>query len=470
MVYERKTIDILVSDELKNILKEIESESIVASLLLKKRHSKEDLIEDPVNYISISTQDKTKLSYLTHDRLGSIDQGEYWTSSRRYHAKPGSFVTKVFKNISAKEVEKFSNLFRSEVNKPEFTFDIVNGEKIREFYRWSCYASNERGTLGASCMKHDGCQRSLDIYVENKEASMLVMLNGDGMLMGRALLWDFSSYKIMDRIYTINDEELQFYFKKWATSNGYFYKSEQNWYNTLFFEQFGGKKIELYLDLQINTDFRYLPYMDTFKFIDINSGRLHNYIPENTNIRTLCATDGSKYESDYLRFDSIDKVFRFRGDSIFIDYLNIFTSEQNTRWSHVNDKYILKTDAYYDEVINDYIFTAEMNHLNNQERIDDMRKRVEEGRNKMDWHKGRGMDILTIYPRDIYVQRIEQRHETAVSEMFHTDDTQEPVPSIDLENFSNTLYGAIIPNRYQRQGQRQNGVNETNISQEENIQ
>ena len=109
--YERKTIDVLISDDLRNILREIESDSIVASLLLRKRHAKEDLVDSPVNYISISSQDKSKISYLTTDRMEKLDTDTYWTSSRRYHVKPGSFIGKLFNDIPAKEVEKFSNLF-----------------------------------------------------------------------------------------------------------------------------------------------------------------------------------------------------------------------------------------------------------------------------------------------------------------------------------------------------------------------
>ena len=53
---------------------------------------------------------------------------------------------------------------------------------------------------------------------------MLVMLNLEGNLKGRALLWNFGTNKIMDRIYTTDDEKLHLYFKKWATENGYLYK------------------------------------------------------------------------------------------------------------------------------------------------------------------------------------------------------------------------------------------------------
>jgi hypothetical protein len=245
MAYERKTYDLFISEELKEILTSIESESLVAQLLLRKRHDKDSLVDSPVNFISVSSSDRTKLAYLSADRIESIDPSLYWSSSRRFAVKPGSFVTKLFKDIPSKEVEKFSNLYRSQANKPSFNFSVVKGESVRGYYHFESYAS-EKGSLGASCMKHDNCQDYMSIYVDNREqVKMLAMLNQDGRLMGRALLWDFDSYKIMDRIYTTCDEDLQFFFKKWATDNGYFYKAEQNWFNTLFFEQIGQKRQEL---------------------------------------------------------------------------------------------------------------------------------------------------------------------------------------------------------------------------------
>jgi hypothetical protein len=136
MPYERKTHDVLVSDKLKAVLSEFESDSVVASLLLKKRHDKEDLVENPISFISISSDDVTKISYMTQDRMSIVNPDEYWTSSRRFQAKPGAFIGKIFKNIPAKEVEKFSNLYRSHVSKPKFTFKVVCGESIREYYHY----------------------------------------------------------------------------------------------------------------------------------------------------------------------------------------------------------------------------------------------------------------------------------------------------------------------------------------------
>jgi hypothetical protein len=386
MPYERKTVDIHISDDLKNVLSVIESESLVAALLLKRRNNREDLADSYVNYISISKQDRTKLSYLTQDRIDSLDPQEYWTSSRRYMTKPGAFISKVFKDIPAKEVEKFSNLFRSQAAKAPFRFEVVKGDSIKDFYYYENYHSSERGSLGVSCMKHEHCQKYFDLYTENEEnVSMLTMFNDRNRLIGRALLWDFESHKIMDRIYTYNDEELSFYFKQWATEHGYYYKSEQNWFNTLFFEQIGTGKKEFKLEIKLpNIKQHYYPYMDTFKFIDLEKGILYNYLPEDTSsLRTLTSSDGSKHPSDYLVFDMIDRVMRYRNDAAYVQYAEIWTGRQNVVYSNYNDKWMLKQDSRYEELIDDYIFNEEHNDKNSDrvlKLIEQRRKEQEERR------------------------------------------------------------------------------------------
>lgn len=373
---------ILISDELKNILVEIESESIVASLLLKETHKQEDLVANPVNYISISSEDRTKISYLTEERINlltkqSLTNPELWTSSRRFQVKPGSFITKLFKNIHPKDVEKFSNLFRSQSVKPVFHFTIVSGEDIRKLYNYKSYSVDSRGSLGASCMKMDECQKFLDIYVKNEDkVSMLTMMDTDNRVMGRAILWNFDSNKIMDRIYTKSDEELCFYFKQWATKNGYLYKTEQHWTNTLSFEQINVSKQEFKFEIKLNPSIhKFYPYMDTFKFLDINTGSLYNHIPDDSSsIRTLSAADGSRYEQDYFRLDEIDRIYRHRTECIFLEYIKINTWCGYAQWSEVNSQYILSKDCEYDKTIDDYVFIEEYVQLNKQDRIEDVRK------------------------------------------------------------------------------------------------
>lgn len=393
MTQEKKPFEIKISDRLRDVLLEFESESEVARLLLSKDIGQ--LVEDPINYISVSEQDPSRISYLSTDRVKKIEnefpepeyntEGVLWASGIRFHARPGSFITKIFKNVSPKEVEKFSNLYRSNINKPKFKLEVVSGDLIKDYYHYDIYAGG--GTLGNSCMKHDSCQRFFEVYTKNPEiVSMLVMLNEGGLLMGRALLWTYESYKIMDRIYTTCDEELSFYFKKWATDNGYLYKSEQNWFNTMSFESLGNKKRDIKIDISLkNNSIKYFPYVDTFKWINTETNTLHNYIPNVSNkrdIKTLASSEGTGYDYDYIILDSIDNMHRYRNECNFVSYLNIYTYQGNINYSDINDKWILCKDAIFDEDLGDYLFNEEHNHLNNMNAINERRDLIHQRRER----------------------------------------------------------------------------------------
>ena len=218
------------------------------------------------------------------------------------------------------------------------------------------------------------------MYVENPDKiSLLLMLNEDDRVMGRALLWNFDTNKIMDRIYTINDEQLQFYFKKWATENGYYYKSQQNWYNSIQFERLGeGKKI-LKFDIKLNNyDFRYYPYMDTFKFFNPDTGTFSNYRPDGRDHYTLCSSDGSKYDWNYLEYDDFEKVYRHRGETVRLHYLDMNAHPDRCNYSNIMDQYILCEHSQWREDIEDYVFIGEYSDLNDNERIKQRLKDMEE--------------------------------------------------------------------------------------------
>ena len=220
-IYERKTSDIFISDKLRAVLEIFKDKSEVARTLLYRRLNKELLAEDHVNFISVSQNDPTKISYLTTERIEFIaksDSEDYWTTSRRIACKPGSFVGKILKDIPAKEIENFANLYKTFASKKDLEFKVVTGNDILKYYHKDNYF-NQNGSLGNSCMKSESCQDYFNIYTQNPMISMLVVLAPNEKLIGRALLWDLGEDKVMDRIYTINDEELMFHFKKWAINN-----------------------------------------------------------------------------------------------------------------------------------------------------------------------------------------------------------------------------------------------------------
>lgn len=386
MTEERKTVDIIISDDLRNVLLEIQ-DSQVAQLLVKGTHFEDELADDHVNYISISKKDLTKISYLTKERYEGLSTDECWATTKRIMAKPGGFISKVFKNISEKEVEKFSTLFRSEITKPKLDFQVFEGDEIKKFYHYSSYCERNSGSLHASCMKYDNCQNFFEIYSKNPDNCKIVVLfdNDDATrIIGRAILWHVGDHKVMDRIYTINDEAYQFYFKQWASKHDYYFKSEQNWFNTRQFEMLGSKKINLDLVLDLpNTKFDRVPYMDTFKFMDFE-GKLYNFQPKGKEYYTLTDTGGRKNGYDHLVTDYITGVLRYRGDAIRLRYLEVeggvraHTHPDSCYYSDIMDTYILREHAFQHPILKDYIFNEDFKSHNDEERIKERIKYVEE--------------------------------------------------------------------------------------------
>ena len=370
--YVRKTIDFFISDKLRELLTLFSSESEVARKLLHRRISSDEIIEDHVNFVSISDSDPSKISYLTKDRISKIGDSpdfDYWTTSKRFHCKPGALVTKIFKDVSSKEVEKFSNLYKSFVLKNDLVFKIVSGDDIKKYYHQDSYQS-ESGSLGSSCMKYSKCQNFLDLYTKSDKVKMVILSKEKSdLIIGRALIWDCSqdsdgyrvSSKIMDRIYTIQDEDYTHFFKIWAKENGYWFKTNQNWGDAGHFDSKTEESVELKLSLKIDTSdlFKY-PYLDTFKWLDIKSGDIFNYKPtyftnDTSRFILLSSADGQYNDCNHIKFDDIDRVWRHPGDMEYYGGGN-YTTPRNLNYSNIFETWILRSESVYEESIDDFIY------------------------------------------------------------------------------------------------------------------
>lgn len=382
MPYERKTTDIFITPELADLLTQFRSHSVIADALLQKRLSKEIVHDNHINYLSLS-KDDLKISYLPFDRINKykeVIENEpqiAWKANLRIKANPGSAIQKVFKNLNNKDIEVFVNYFKALQAKKEYEMKIVSGPDIRKYYFYNSY-KQQSGSLGNSCMKYDGCASFFSLYEENDDTiKMLIMSDPSDKIYGRALLWHVGDVKVMDRIYTINDEEYSIHFKKWAEQNGYIFKTHQKFDHTLQFDE-NGKTSEKRLSVKLNNSkFDLYPYLDTFKFLNRNDGVLYNYNPiEDTeepfgcdnNISILMAPNGSYYGSQHIVFDHIDRKYLHKGDAVFIKEKNFYTNTGNCNWSNTNDRYILKDISFFCEVIGDHFLNER--ELNNQDRLD----------------------------------------------------------------------------------------------------
>ena len=122
----------------------------------------------------------------------------------------------------------------------------------------------------------------MNIYADNPNVvKMLVNIDENGAVKSRALLWESATdkegniYKVMDRIYSVYDHEINS-FKKWASENGFIYKYEQSAKSErLFVTPDGVKDLRLKIQLE-NWRMKKYPYIDTFKFLNFNDGILSN--------------------------------------------------------------------------------------------------------------------------------------------------------------------------------------------------
>ena len=254
----------------------------------------------------------------------------------------------------------------------------------------------------------------------------------------------------------MNDGEFQYHFKKWAIDNGYVYKHEQRWNSTLTFES-NGEKQEKRLAIKLaRFDYSKYPYMDTFKFLDRRNGVMYNYIPESVDFKTLCAPDGSYYDSDYLVHDFFSNIYIHRGDSVVIGYVNgallpdstYRTQPNNCYYSECNSCYILTKDAIYDESLDDYMFNADLDHLNNNKGIDDRRasiKRRDEAREERERERSAQMTLLERQRRESIEWGEEPIHATDTAVASDTEVTGTRRGSSFLRDM---LRGGSIPASY----------------------
>lgn len=281
---------LLFDDDMVNFLDRISGESKIALLLL---NSNNKIINEVGNFIKSEAGEIDVVSYLPKSKYSKTDRIDGFSDGiGRVKIRVGRFINRFLSestrfsfSITDRDVEEFVNIYKSYFSKDESRLKIVSGEEILHWYLENNYFTpnqNRYGTLWNSCMRYPDRNKYMALYTKNSNIKMLIFLSEDGRLRSRALLWEkvFDSkgneYKVMDRIYSIYDHDVNF-FKEWARKNGYIHKLEQSARSERLFVQCDGKvvNLSLYMDLEEHS-LRYYPYLDTFKFFDINKGRFSN--------------------------------------------------------------------------------------------------------------------------------------------------------------------------------------------------
>ena len=249
----------------------------------------------------------------------------------------GRLVNQIFPGkYTSKEVEDFVNSFKN-VNKPgENELKLVKGQDIKKYYLYTNYAE-ESGDLGNSCMRYTRCQEYLDIYTQNpNQVQLLVYLNEEDKVLGRALLWLLNDEKsddiegaeyFLDRIYGI-DDSIKKLFQDHAETQGWAWRTKSGYSDTKYItykgEEHSGVKMSIELD---KYDFNYYPYMDTFKELDNSESKLYNNDDEDRNW-TLNHTDGTYEDNNGVWSDWEDRRIP-EGEAVYSDWLDTYIYERN---------------------------------------------------------------------------------------------------------------------------------------------
>lgn len=262
--------------------------SVIAQILLNG-DSKYILLEG--NFISKVEKEIDMVSFLPVSKFEKVE--DVWHKGRT-SMKIGRFLRKFLNEYSIISydiddvmIEKFVNTFKSYFSRDTSKLKIVEGTDILKYYQEDSYHTNggRYGSLWNSCMRQYERNKFMKLYADNiDKVKMLVFFDDNEKIRARALLWDGVRdhndkdvrYKFMDRIYSYYDHDVDF-FKDWAKENGYITKWEQSAKSERDFD-LGDKvhsRMSLYVKLE-NTEQDYFPYLDTFKFYNVDKKRFSN--------------------------------------------------------------------------------------------------------------------------------------------------------------------------------------------------
>jgi hypothetical protein len=228
------------------------------------------------------------------DAIMAVDEtlDKVWNATSRTNMKVGRIVrallTKAGISVTDNELVEFVNLYKSTfdvINDAFSKFELVNGSEISYWYSAEHYES-ETSSLGNSCMANVDSD-FFDIYVENKDVcSLLILYSNDGeiengkfkssKIRGRALVWKTTcGDTFMDRIYTINDSDIDL-FKQYCVDKNWWHKKSQGTSSFLNLKRGSSEKEASYVVNLRNSNFDHYPYLDSLMFLNRDSGELSN--------------------------------------------------------------------------------------------------------------------------------------------------------------------------------------------------
>ncbi len=267
--------------------------SSIAEKILKFRNQPFNLtlvdITDGIDNVSFTSSIKLSQLNISDSNIKQVNLDSYKSLyfENRTTIKIGRFVKKLFGNeFSDKEIEEFVNKYKAITTKKllkfEITEDFIRGYSSKNY---TYEGSNNYNPLLNSCMNDE---KSLLDFYKLLPVKLLLLLNEEGHIFGRSIIWETDNGTFMDRIYTALGHDY-YKFIDYAKKNNIIYKSENKsgayvGYNKN--DSIGWFEMSVSLDFEVekyNVDIftgypMNFPYMDTFIYAQKN--KLSNKKPE----------------------------------------------------------------------------------------------------------------------------------------------------------------------------------------------
>jgi hypothetical protein len=305
-----------------------------------------------------TTDDNSKLSFIPDNQANTKIESGIDPSTLFNKNNNTTTIGRVVKSIlrdNGKEftdvqVAKFVDRFKAAFTGESGTdIRIVKGEDIRYWYLVDNYCSETRGckgSLGKSCMSYEVCQEFLDIYVENpNQVSMVILVNPDGKLRARALLWKTNLGLYLDRIYYTDQSEQDILLNHMGSEISLSYSNDD----------YNDSKIEVILSSQ--RDYEHYPYMDSLMYYYVPRGTLYmtdRKVKDRSSFYLLQDTEGWLEVLDMIWCEFEGDNFH-EDETVFSTYEDYYLLKQYSVFSKYVDSYLRKEFAVFSEYLNDYL-------------------------------------------------------------------------------------------------------------------
>jgi hypothetical protein len=329
-----------------------------------------------INYLTL--RDDGSLSFLPAGKEHIVTENGTWSRKSRQAGAPAKVIKKLLTPRAAKlfkdvDFEQFANSYKSACDAETKRFEIWENTKIPNVYCMK--REHGGGTLNDSCMNGDSDY--LDMYFYCPKLRIIVLLNKDNELCGRALLWQVGEDEyLMDRIYVAKDHYYDM-FLEYAEENGFVRKVEYKTFRERNTFVKNGNVFEKYYKIVTPTTHSYYPYIDTFCYGD--DGYLTNkqYGPYCYNY-----TDGTREGDERMVYDELngrdipedESRYIDRGryrdcyiheeDSVYVDGYYYWNGddqivEVNDTWYRTDSEDIVCIDGTFYEKSDDDVIQAE---------------------------------------------------------------------------------------------------------------